>query len=135
MNLFLDTNILIDLIADRLPFSNWAYKIFEAQKSKKWKLYTTSNSILTAYYVTEKEIGKNKALKIIKILLNRLEIEPIEKSVLIDSMSLKFKDYEDAVLNQSATKLKKIDYLVTRNKKDFKNSELKVVSPEELFIT
>jgi len=35
MNLFLDTNILIDLVADRKPFSQWAYKIFSEQKKGK----------------------------------------------------------------------------------------------------
>ena len=134
MKLFLDTNILIDLVADRNPFSNWAYKVFEEQKKSKWQLYVTSNTVLTTYYIAEKEIGKKKALRMINILLKRLIIQPINKSNLISGMSIQFNDYEDAVLHQCAKEIKSLNYIVTRNKKDFKHSEITVVSSEELFI-
>jgi len=122
MKLFLDTNILVDLVADRVPFSKYAYKIFEEQKKGKWKLYTTANSILTTYYLAEKEIGEKKAKRIIKILLKRLEIQSISKENLLSGILIPFKDYEDAVLHEAANDIKKIDFIVTRNKKDFKKS-------------
>jgi len=57
MKLFIDTNIIIDLVADRKPFAKWAYKIFEEQKKGKWTLFTSANAILTTYYIVEKDIG------------------------------------------------------------------------------
>ena len=39
LNLLIDTNILIDLLADRKPFSNAAYEIFNIANFKKW-IYT-----------------------------------------------------------------------------------------------
>ena len=134
MNLFLDTNILIDLVADRKPFSQWAYKIFAEQKKGKWKLFATSNSILTTYYIIERDIGEKRARRIIKVLINRLEINPILKSNLLEGIKSSFSDYEDAVLHESAKSVKNLDFIITRNKRDFKKSELPILSSEELFI-
>jgi len=134
MKLFLDTNILIDLVADRIPFSKFAYRIFEEQKKGKWRLYTTANSILTTYYIAEKDVGEKKARRIIKILLKRLEIQSISKSNLLSGILIPFKDYEDAVLHEAANEVKNIDLIITRNKRDFKKSEIPTKSSEELFI-
>ncbi len=61
MNLFIDTNILIDLVANRQPFAKWAFKIFKDQKMGKWQLVTSSNAVLTTFYILEKELGATKA--------------------------------------------------------------------------
>lgn len=134
MNLFLDTNILIDLLAKRAPFDQWAYKIFADQKKGKWKLFTSSYSVLTCFYIIERSLGNVKAKQAIKVLLSRVEIETIEKTILEKSIITDFKDYEDAVQHECALKSKKIDLIITRNKKDFKNSLIKVLSSEELYI-
>ncbi len=134
MILFLDTNILIDLVADRKPFSKWAYKIFEEQKKGKWKLHTTASSILTTYYVAERDVGEKKSRIIINILLKRLEIQSISKSNLITGISSSLSDYEDAVFHESANSLKGVNFIITRNKRDFKNSKIPILSSEELFI-
>ncbi len=134
MNLFLDTNILIDLTANRLPFSKWAIKIFTDSKNGKFRLFTSSASILTTYYIVEKEIGSNQARRILKILLMRLNVQDIGKLELLTALTTYFPDYEDSVQHECAKKCKHIDYIITRNKKDFKNSIISVLSPEELYI-
>lgn len=134
IDLFLDTNIIIDLVANRKPFSKWAYKIFEDQKSGRWKIWTSGNSILTTYYILEKEIGILKARKAILILLQRVNIQPIDKSILQLGFESDFKDCEDGVQFICARSIKKIKYIITRNKKDFKKSTIEVLSSEELYI-
>jgi len=134
MNLFLDTNILIDIVANRKPFCQWAYEIFKDQKRGKWKLITSSSSILTTYYIIEKELGSNKAKQAIKILLSRLEVQSINKLNLLTGLNINFKDYEDAVQHECAISHKNIKYFVTRNKRDYKNSLIEIVSSEELYI-
>ena len=133
MNLFLDTNILIDITANREPFSKWAIKIFKDSKKGKWKLITSSISILTTYYIIEKQIGSNQAKRILKILLNRLEVQDISKRELQTALTTNFKDYEDSVQHECAKLCKQVNYIITRNKKDFKNSIIEVLSPEELY--
>jgi predicted nucleic acid-binding protein len=134
MKLFIDTNILIDLIADRKPFSKWAYRIFKDQKNGKWQLWTSDNSILTTYYIIEKQLGTEKAKKATKIILSRLHIQPIQKLDLLAGLEVPFKDYEDGVKFVCARSIKGISKIITRNKKDFKQSSIEVVSPDELYM-
>lgn len=135
MNLFIDTNILIDIVANREPFSKWAFQIFKDQKKGRWKLITSSSSILTTFYILEKQIGSKKAKQAIKVLLSRIEIHPIKKEHLLTALTTKFKDYEDAVQHECAMSYKRIKYFITRNKKDYKESLIEVLSSEELYIT
>ena len=133
MNLFLDTNILIDLTGNRKPFAQWAYKIFKDQKNGKWNLFTSSFSILTTYYVIEKQIGNKKAKRALKILLSRVDVLSVDKPMLLKGIITAFNDYEDAMQHECALSSKKIDILVTRNKRDYKNSLIPVKSSEELY--
>lgn len=134
MILFLDTNILIDLVADRKPFSKWAFKVFADQKKGRWSLVTSSNSVLTTFYILEKKVGSKKAKQAIKVLLSRVEIHPIQKEDLLTGLTTKFKDYEDAVQHQCAMSYQTINYFITRNKKDYKESLIEILSSEELYI-
>lgn len=135
MRLFLDTNILIDVTANRIPFAKWAIMIFMDAKKRKWQLFTSSMSILTTYYIIEKELGVKKAKRVIKVLLDRVQIQDVSKQELQTALTTDFKDYEDSVQHECARSCKKIDYIITRNKKDYKNSLIPVLSSEELFTT
>ena len=132
-NYFLDTNVLIDFLADRKPFSQFAYKLFE-QAAIKWTLWTSDNSITTTFYIIEREIGTDSAKQKLALLLKHLSIQAIGKPELLAALSLPFKDFEDAVQYTAALKQGSIDAIITRNKKDFKKSQIKVLSPDELFI-
>lgn len=72
-NVFLDTTIIIDLLADRKPFSNASYAIFRDAKLKKYKLYTSSNSLITTYYILAKNISSSDANRAIETILSRVE--------------------------------------------------------------
>lgn len=134
MNLFLDTNVIIDLVANREPFSNWAIRIFKDAKEGKYTLVTSTFSILTCYYIIEKHIGSKKAKRVIKVLLSRIETQDVSKNELLTALTVKIDDYEDAVLHECAKMCNNIDALITRNKKDFKHSIIPILSPEELYM-
>jgi predicted nucleic acid-binding protein len=134
VNLFLDTNILIDLTANRLPFSNWAIKIFKDAKDGKYQLITSTFSILTCYYIIERQIGSKRAKRVIRILLKRIQTQDISRKELLTALTTKIEDYEDAVHHECAKLCDSIDAIITRNKKDFKHSIITVLSPEELYL-
>ncbi|MEM9544588.1 MAG: PIN domain-containing protein [Bacteroidota bacterium] len=134
LNLFIDTNIIIDLLADRIPFSNAAYQIFKKENLKRWNLYTSSNSILTAYYIVAKNSNLYNAKKAIKIIMNRLTIQDISKKGILNALNSKIDDLEDASQEECATNIGKIDYIITRDKKGFKHSKFKVISSDELIV-
>ncbi len=133
MKVFLDTNILIDITANREPFSKWAIKLFKEAKIGRFELYTSTLSILTTYYLTERALGAEKSKRVIGIILKRVQTQDIDHQGLLNGLAGRFNDYEDAMQHECARRIPDIKYIVTRNKKDFKHSLITVVSPEELF--
>ncbi len=130
--LFLDTNILIDLLADRIPFSNAAYVIFKEAKLDRWSLFTSSNSIINTFYVLEKQIGAKKANFAIETILNRMQVEDITKREITLALKSKTIDLEDACQIECAQKITGVNYIITRDKKGFVNANIMVLHPDEL---
>lgn len=130
-HVFLDTNIIVDLIADRKPFSLYAIKIFSLAETKKLKLYTSSHSIATTHYLLKKYLKENELRMVILNLFDYITVQPVTESILKKGLRSSHKDFEDAIQILCATSIDKIDCIVTRNYKDFKKSELLVLTPDE----
>jgi predicted nucleic acid-binding protein len=130
--IFVDTNILVDLIADRKPFSKFAIEIFNKAEEKKVKLYTSSHSIATTHYLLKKHINEKELREVLYNILDYLTIIPIDTDTLKKGLKSKHKDFEDALQIISAYSVEKIDCIVTRNTKDFRGSEIPVLTPDEL---
>ena len=129
---FVDTNILVDLIADRKPFSKFAIQLFLKAEERKIKLYASSHSIATTHYLLKKYIDEKDLREVLFNILDYLNIVAIDLDVLKKGLKSKHKDFEDALQIISAYSIEKIDCIVTRNIKDFKESEIRVLSPDEL---
>lgn len=129
---FLDTNIILDFLGNRKPFGKYALRIFNYGRKKEWQLWTSSNSITTAYYILEKAIGRESAKEKIGALLKYISVQPIQKEDLLAAVVSKFKDFEDGVQHSCALTHGKIDAIITRNTKDFKASQIPVFGPEEV---
>ncbi|MEQ8303230.1 MAG: PIN domain-containing protein [Cyclobacteriaceae bacterium] len=133
-NVFLDTDILIDFLGDRKPFSKFALSIFVAGYSKTINIYTSSNSITIAYYILAKQVSENKARELVLSLMERLNVIAVSESILKNAFSSEFRDVEDAVQFFSALTVERIDCIVTRNIRDYKKSTLPVLSSEEFHL-
>lgn len=129
---FVDTNIIVDLIADRRPFSKFAIQIFSKAEERKIKLYTSSHSIATTHYLLKKYIDEKELRDVLHSILDYLNIVAINLDVIKKGLKSKHKDFEDALQIISAYSIEKLDCIVTRNTKDFKGSEIPVLTPDEL---
>ncbi|WAC40447.1 type II toxin-antitoxin system VapC family toxin [Pedobacter sp. SL55] len=132
--IFVDTNIIVDLIADRRPFSKYAIELFSKAEEGKIQLFASSHSIATTHYLLKKYIDENQLREILDNLLDYLSIVPIDINTLKRGFKSKHKDFEDALQIISATTVENINCIVTRNIKDFRDSEILVLSPDELSI-
>lgn len=130
-NIFVDTNILIDLLADRTPFSEDAAQILNYALEKKIAVYVSGISFNNIYYILKQSCNHNESIKILKNLQAWTTIINVTKEIIIKSFDSNFKDFEDAIQFYSAKTLKKIDCIVTRNAKDFKHSDLPILSAKE----
>lgn len=131
-NVFIDTNILIDLLADRPPFSKFAIEIFDLAEKKEVRLFTSSHSYATTHYLLKKYIGENELRQLLSSLLDFIELIPIDTSIIKKSLLSRHKDFEDAIQIFAAASIIQMDFIVTRNLKDFKDSEILALPPDEM---
>lgn len=129
---FLDTNILVDLIADRKPFSKYAVEIFQKAEEGKIELFTSSHSIATTHYLLKKYLVEKDLREVLYNLLDYLTVIAVDTDILKKGLLSSHKDFEDSVQIFCASAVENIDSIITRNVKDFKGSEIKVMTPDEL---
>jgi predicted nucleic acid-binding protein len=131
IKLFLDTNILIDLLADRQPFSKYAAELLSASENKQAELYTSSHSIATTYYILNKQIDDKSLRVFLDDLMDFIYPISIDYLILKKAVKSNIKDFEDAIQILAAASIANLDAIVTRNPKDFKNASILVLSPEK----
>ena len=128
--IFLDTNVMMDLLSERLPFYDSIAKIASLADKGELTLivsalsYTTVNYLLTKIESLDKVRSKLRKFKII------LEIAVLDEEVIEKGLNSNFSDFEDAVQYFCALK-SNCKIIITRNAKDFKESKLPIMSPEE----
>jgi len=134
-NIFLDTNILVDIVANRFPFSKNAISIFDYCQRHKIKMHSTSHSIATVHYIAKKVVDEKELRSIIEDLLDTISIIAVTESILKKSLKSNHKDFEDAIQITSAQSINSMDCIITRDIKDFKFSEINVFTPDEFLNT
>lgn len=128
--IFIDTNVIIDFLADRSPFSEYAAILFQFAKEKKIKIFISAISFNNTYYILRKVTSHKKALNLISGIEDIVEIQETNRKIIRKAIKSNFNDFEDAIQYYSAIELGVIDIITTRDLKDFKRSELPVLSPE-----
>lgn len=133
-SIYVDTNILIDLLADRQPFSKFAIEIFDLAEKGEVKLFTSSHTYAKTHYLLKKYIEEKKLRTILFNLLDFITIIGIDFQVIKNSLLSKHKDFEEAIQIFAAHSIENLDFIVTRNIKDFKDAGIVVLPPDELLI-
>ena len=134
-HIFVDTDVILDFLGDRKPFSKSAHKLFVLAEQKRIELYTSSNSITTAYYLLWKGSTDAQTRDLISGLMDIVRTIPVNHKILTQALKSEFKDFEDAVQHFSALTVDEIKLIVTRNIKDYSKSKIQVSGPEMIFNT
>lgn len=132
--LFIDANVLIDLVIERGDFYANAKHLFEVISSEKIKASISMITISTTSYYAEKELGLSASKDAFKRIKKICEILPAEINDLDWALQSNFPDLEDAIQNHIAES-NGCTTIITRNTKDFKKSNLAVLTPEEFLAT
>ena len=131
-NIFIDTNVIIDFLGNRESFSNSATDLFDLYADNKKKLFVAAISYTNVYYLLYKQIKSHKrVISHLSTLFELTELIDINTSVINQSIHSEFTDFEDAVQFYAALSNKKIDIIVSRDKKGFKKSTLPVLDVEQ----
>ena len=129
-NVFVDTNIIIDLLAKREPFYKDAQDLFTLSDKKEIQLCISSLSFANAYYSIvkhHKDVDAKKYLAKFKVLVKVL---PLEDKAIELALASDFNDFEDG-LQYFVAMDNESDIIITRNKKDFKSSKIPVMTAGE----
>lgn len=131
MKLFLDANVLLDVLARRAPWVDDAAALLSRIDSGPTQGFVAAHTITTLHYLLSKYQGREKASAALVELLDIVEIAPVDGSVIQKGFALGWRDFEDAVQAVCALQLG-ADYFVTRNPHDFSALSLPVVGPAEV---
>ncbi|MBI5633990.1 MAG: PIN domain-containing protein [Nitrospirae bacterium] len=131
MKVLFDTNIVLDLLMDRRPFSDAAVLLFSKVEDGTLIGFLCGTTITTVYYLASKALGAAQAQEEVRKILGLFEVAPVNRPVLESALAAGFIDFEDAVLYEAACHVG-ADAIVTRNQKDFKNSKISVYTSTEL---
>ena len=95
------------------------------------KIYISAVSYNNIYYILRQSLSNTETIKILEELSEIAEIADVSKSIIKKALKTDFKDFEDAIQYYCALSLNKIDFIVTRDTKDFKKSTLSIMTPGE----
>ncbi len=127
--LFIDTDVIIDFLIDRKPYSREAAVIFTLIEQKKIKGYVSSLTFSNLYYILRKIESHSKVKSKLDSLSNMIGILNVGERTIKDALANDFPDFEDSIQYFSAMESKKVDIIITRNTKDYKKSTIPVMTP------
>ena len=135
IKVFLDTNVIVDLISDRKPFSKYAIEVFQKAEEGKLELFTSSHSIATTHYLLKKYMTEKDLREVLITLLDYLTVIGVDVDILKKGLRSNHKDFEDSIQIFCASSIENIHSIITRNVKDFKGSEIRILTPDELSLS
>ena len=134
-NVFIDTDVIVDFLTDRKPFSLESAKIFSLIDQKKIKGCVSSLSFSNLYYVLRKFGTHKKVISSLQDLSELVDILKVDSDIVKSALTSDFKDFEDSIQYFAAQEHKNVDCIITRNIKDYKDSSLPVMTPEMFLVT
>lgn len=117
MKVFLDTNIILDLLLERAGFETCA-DIFETCENQGHKLSVSVLTMVNVAYVYKKTVGQNMAIVNLKYLSSLLEVLPMDFDMMQSAIMMSGRDFEDT-FQAVCAKDGACDFIITRNPKDF----------------
>ncbi len=132
--LFLDTNIVLDLLAHRMPFYTETAKLFSLADMKKIKLSISALCLADANYILSRQNPESEVRKILRKFKVLVNVLPLDDKITDLALNSEFKDFEDAIQYFTAIENDQ-DLIITRNQPDFKESKIPVMTPGEFIKT
>ena len=130
IKLFVDSDIILDLLAQREPHYIHAARLFTLVDQNEVIAYTSPLIFANLHYLLKKQTSNLSALKSLRKLKTLINILSIDEKVIEQSLNSEFNDFEDAIQYFKAVN-NGITLIITRNKADYKRSKIDVLTAEE----
>lgn len=131
MTILVDTNVVLDLLLKREPYSIAARTIITKCAERDIIGYLAAHSIPNLFYILRKDYSQEERRKFIRNLCDIFRISDLNAEKIISAIyNDGFTDFEDCLQEECAVEAM-ADYIVTRNPEDYKKSRVKVIEPDE----
>ena len=133
MKIWIDTNIILDVLCNRKGFVEDSSKIWKMCETNRIEGYISALSVPNIVYILRKELDPEKTMEIIQKLTLIFEVVDLKASDLKNAAAMLTSDYEDAIQMCQAARIH-AEHIVTRNIRDFKESSVQALTPAELLL-
>lgn len=131
MRILIDTNIILDWLMCREPFQERAKWIMRESMFGSLDGYIAAHSLTDLFYILRKDLDVPKRKELLLLLCEHLQIIPEDAAIIKEALNQEtWTDLEDGLQMQCARE-RNLDYIVTRNIKDFSDSPIQPLSPED----
>lgn len=130
MKVFLDTNVLLDYASQRQPFCQAANAIMHLCRGGHIQACASSLSFVTMAYVLRKQVGREDIYRCMRGITSLVNVTSTGNNEILKALIDEWRDFEDSVQFHSASSAD-VDIIITRNKSDFENKTIRLMSPEE----
>lgn len=134
MNILLDTCVVLDYLQGREPFFDDALELMISAARGECKVFITASSMTDIFYIIHRHTHSViESRKYLSQLMYIIGLADTMAEDCINALHSDINDYEDAVMMETASRTQ-MDYIVTRNIRDYKKSQVPVVTPGELLL-
>ena len=130
MRVFLDTNILLDIVEQRLPFHTASQAVLDACDQREFEVFVAWHGVATVFYITAKKRGEVYALEMIRDLLTWATVATVGQGEAQEALGYGIPDYEDALIAAAAS-ASGVDWLVTRDEAGFVKGPVPPINPTD----
>ncbi len=132
MKIMCDTNIIMDMLLAREPFADDSCTVLTLCEEHRMDGFVSASSITDIYYLVRKHTHSTElAYKAVGKLLEIVKVCSVTNNNVLMAFQKKAKDFEDCLMAVCAKSIH-CDYIITRNKKDFEEFDIPLLTPSEL---
>jgi predicted nucleic acid-binding protein len=128
-SVFVDTDIILDLLSFREPFYIHAASLFSLADQKKLKINVSSLSFSNLHYILSKQYSPDQSRKKLLMFKTLVTVLPVTDKIVELALASDFRDFEDGIQYYAALE-QRIKVILTRNLRDFKKAEIPVFTTE-----
>ena len=127
---FVDTDIIYDLLAERDPFYSSAAHLFTLADEGKVQIFISALSLANIHYLISKHLSESQAKQILRKFKVLVQVTSLTEKIIDLALNSEFEDFEDAIQYFSALQ-NDIEILLTRNLKDYKKAQISVLTAQD----
>ena len=129
----LDTNVILDVLLDRLPWSTDAAALWQAKLDGRFVACITATSLTDIFYITRRYAGREKAWQAVHTSLDQLSVIPVGIDELRLATTLNGNDFEDNLQIACAIN-RQLDLIVTRDLAGFPRNSISILTPQQMLL-